>query len=89
MTDQKTITLSKPLKFGEGEIVTVTINPPRPSQLKGLSLIDILKLDTAAIGTLLTRVTEPGLDPGQIDDLSLADFTALAVALQGFSRRRR
>lgn len=84
MTEPKTITLSKPLKFGDSEIVTVTINAPRPSQLRGLSLIDILKLDTNAIGQLLPRVTEPGLDPSQIDELSLADFTAMAVALQGF-----
>lgn len=84
MTEPKTITLSRPLKFGDGEIVTVTINPPRPSQLKGLSLIDILKMDTGAIGTLLPRITEPVLDPHQVDELSLPDFTVLAVALQDF-----
>jgi hypothetical protein len=84
MTNTRTIALSRPLPGGAGEIAQITLTAPRPSQLRGLSIIDLLKLDAGAMCTLLSRISEPALDPRQVDELALADFSALAVAAQGF-----
>jgi hypothetical protein len=84
MTDQptKTVALFEPLKVGGKKVSEITIRQPRTGELRGLSLIDVLRLDVAAYLTLLPRITE--LDGGHLDEMALVDFNRLCVATQGF-----
>lgn len=78
------ITLKSPLKRGEDTITEVELRKPKVGTLRGLQLSMIQAQDVAAVATLLTRITAPALDEGEIDALDIEDFTVLSMAVLGF-----
>jgi hypothetical protein len=65
--DTRTALLSAPIKRGETTINRVTLRKPDTGSLRGLALVDVLRMEMKAIGTLALRIS----------DLSASEFEAL------------
>ena len=78
-----TVILSKPIKRGDQEIITITINDTI-KQAGSLRLVDVLNFDFDAVSTLLTRTTSPQLTSTEIAALATGDFTALCEEITPF-----
>lgn len=85
------VILSKPVKRGDQEIITITITDTikQAGSLRGLRLVDVLNFDFDAVSTLLTRTTSPQLTNAEIAALATGDFTALCEEITPFWRSRR
>lgn len=81
----KTIQLDYPIKSaGDQEIKEVTVHKPSSGALRGLSLTDLLRMETNALHTILPRVTQPMLVKQDVDKLDPADLVQLGTAVVGF-----
>lgn len=80
------VILSKPVKRGDQEIITITITDTikQAGSLRGLRLVDVLNFDFDAVSTLLTRTTSPQLTSAEIAALATGDFTALCEEITPF-----
>ncbi|HBQ5421770.1 TPA: phage tail assembly protein [Klebsiella pneumoniae] len=80
------VILSKPVKRGDQEIITITITDTikQAGSLRGLRLVDVLNFDFDAVSTLLTRTTSPQLTSAEIASLATGDFTALCEEITPF-----
>ena len=84
MTTQ-TITLDVPIKRGETEITTITLRKPMGGALRGVSLRELLDMDTASIIKVVSRVSEPTLSEIELNTVvDPADLLQMGVALSGF-----
>ena len=81
---QGTITLETPLKRGDQTITAVNLRKPAAGELRGVALADLLRLDVAALITVLPRITSPTLTPQDVSGLDLVDLTALGTGVLGF-----
>lgn len=79
-----TITLETPLKRGDQTITAVTLRKPASGELRGIALADLLRLDVAALITVLPRITSPALTTQDAQQLDLVDLTALGTEVLGF-----
>lgn len=80
----KTITLDTPITTGGKEVNTITVRKPLGGALRGLSLTDLLRLETNALHSLLPRVTEPMLLKQDVEKLDPADLVQLGTAVVSF-----
>jgi len=80
------VILSKPVKRGDQEIITITITDTikQAGSLRGLRLVDVLNFDFDAVSTLLTRTTSPQLTSTEIAALASGDFTAFCEEITPF-----
>ncbi|RZB03260.1 phage tail assembly protein [Klebsiella pneumoniae] len=80
------VILSKPIKRGDQEITTITINDniKQAGSLRGLRLVDVLNFDFDAVSTLLTRITTPSLTSSDVGSIATGDFTALCEEITPF-----
>ena len=79
-----TVTLETPLKRGDQTISAVTLRKPASGELRGVALADLLRLDVAALITVLPRITSPALTTQDAQQLDLVDLTALGTEVLGF-----
>ncbi len=79
-----TITLEAPIKRGDQTITAVNLRKPAAGELRGVALADLLRLDVAALITVLPRITSPTLTPQDVSGLDLVDLTALGTGVLGF-----
>lgn len=85
--DQKpdnTVTLEKPIKRGEKEITSITLNKPNSGGLRGCSLRGLLDFQTDDIIKVLPRVTEPALTDAEAARLEPVDLLKLGAVIAGF-----
>lgn len=82
--DTTTIPLSRPIKRGSGDLAKLTLREPSTGDLRGLKLTDLLQMDTAALLTVLTRITAEGLTGPEAASLSPADLVRAGGAVVGF-----
>ena len=78
------ITLETPLKRGDQTITSISLRKPAAGELRGIALADLLRLDVAALITVLPRITTPTLTAQDVGQLDLVDLTALGGELLGF-----
>jgi hypothetical protein len=81
---EETVTLSQPILRGKQTIDTLVIRKPKPMNLRGMKVVDILQLDVDCIVTLAQRVATPPLTDLEARNLDPADLTKIGVAVQGF-----
>lgn len=81
---QVEVSLKKPVQHGDSSISSVIVREPTESTLRGLSLIDVLKLESQALTILIPRVTSPTLHANHTAALSAADRLKLGLAIQSF-----
>ena len=79
-----TITFETPLTRGDQAITGVTLRKPAAGELRGIALADLLRLDVAALITVLPRITSPTLTAQDVAGLDLVDLTAIGTEVLGF-----
>ncbi|TDL83902.1 phage tail assembly protein [Meridianimarinicoccus aquatilis] len=78
----RTIILSCPIRRNGGDLETLTLRAPRPDDIRGLFLVDLLKMDTT---TLLPRISVDGLTGHEARQLAFADVIKLGGEVIGFA----
>ena len=78
------IPLETPLKRGEIEITTITLNKPNAGALRGASLRGLLDFQTEDIIKVLPRVTSPALTDFEANRLDPADLVQMGTVIAGF-----
>ncbi|MCL2656136.1 MAG: phage tail assembly protein [Betaproteobacteria bacterium] len=81
---EETITLAQPIVRGAQTIATLVIRKPKPLNMRGMKILDILQLDVDCIVTLAQRVATPPLTDIEARNLDPADITKIGMAVQGF-----
>lgn len=81
---QVEVSLKKPVQHGDNQISSVIVREPTESALRGLSLIDVLKMESQALSILIPRLTTPTLHANHTAALSASDRLRLALAIQSF-----
>lgn len=79
-----TVTLTQPIMRGETSIDRVTLRKPKASELRGLSLQDIVRIEVTAIIEIIPRISDPILLKEEADNLDADDFAEIAGAIRGF-----
>lgn len=79
-----TITLDTPIKRGEQDIAVIMVRKPGSGELRGVSLMDLMRMDVTALHTVLPRITAPTLTTADVSKLDPADLVKLASEVTGF-----
>ncbi len=79
-----TVTLDTPLKRGDTAITQIELRKPRAGELRGVALYDLVRMDVAAVQTVLPRITTPTLTRPEVDSLDPADMFQLAAEVSAF-----
>lgn len=78
------ITLEMPLKRGDSEITVVTVRRPVSGELRGLSMLDLMRMEIDAVQKVLPRVTVPTLTAFDVAQLDPADTAQFGMAITDF-----
>lgn len=79
-----TVTLETPIKRGEHSIGEVAVRKPAAGELRGCSLVDLMRMEVTALHTVLPRITTPTLTQHDISQMDPADLTQLATTVSNF-----
>lgn len=79
-----TITLDTPIVRGEQKIEQLSLRKPVAGELRGIALSDLMRLDVAALGVLLPRITSPMLTSHDVNQLDLVDLAAIGGEIVSF-----
>lgn len=83
--NSRTVVLDTPIRRANGnEITEVQLLKPNAGALRGLSLTELLQMNTLALQTILPRITQPQITKPDTANLDAADLVALGTALVGF-----
>lgn len=80
----ETITLETPIKRGDKDIVSITLHKPNTGALRGVSLRELLDMNTDAIVAVVPRVSDPKLTPQEMQTMEPCDLLKMGAALAGF-----
>ena len=80
----KTITLDTPLQRGTQTITEIAVRKPAAGELRGLSLTDLIRIETGALIEALPRVTTPPLSKHEVMALDPSDLLQLGTVLATF-----
>ena len=78
------IPLDTPIKRGDQVISVLTLRKPGSGELRGVSLMDLMRMDVSALHTVLPRITTPTLTTADVSKLDLADLVKIATEVTGF-----
>tara|TARA_B100001094_G_scaffold331808_1_gene401415 strand:+ start:4483 stop:4776 length:294 start_codon:yes stop_codon:yes gene_type:complete len=81
-TTEKTILLTQALE--EGRMTSLVIRKPMPSDLRGLKLLDIIQMDTAAVAQLVPRISLNGFSAQHFYQLDPADLLTVMTEIATF-----
>lgn len=74
------VELSTPIQVDGQEVAEIALRKPSAGELRGLSLMDILRMETDTMFKLLPRITQPPLSPAQLaSEIEAEDFTELVT----------
>lgn len=79
-----TVTLSTPIAREGGPVEVINLRRPSAGELRGLSLVDVTKLETDAMFKLIPRISSPFLTEAELAALAPADWLAIAIEVAGF-----
>ena len=93
-TDTQTVTapgvptevveLETPLQRGKTLVKEITVRKPMSGGMRGVSLVDIMNLDVAALTKVMPRITTPALTEAELKTMDIVDLVQLGTALNGF-----
>ena len=83
------VELDEPISRGGEMIRKITLRRPKAGALRGLNLIDVAHLDVSALVKLLPRISEPVLTEYDVNNMELADLTALGSEVASFLAQKR
>lgn len=80
----KVITLNHPITRGDQTITAVTVRKPNSGALRGISILELIRMQTEAVMTVLPRVTEPTLIEAEVNQLDPSDLLQFGIEVAGF-----
>lgn len=83
------ITLDTPLTRGETEITELRLRKPTSGELRGVSLADVLQMQTDALITLIPRLSTPSLTAAEVRQMDPADLVQCGGEIAGFLLTKR
>ncbi|MGP9665987.1 phage tail assembly protein [Halomonas sp. AOP22-C1-8] len=83
------IELDAPLKRGEQTIDSITLRKPKSGELRGVSLADVLQMQTDALITLIPRLSSPSLTAAEVRQMDPADLVQCGGEIAGFLLTKR
>ena len=84
-TAPRTVTLTRPIERQGAEPITeLRVVEPSVGALRGVKLVELLRLDVATLQTVLPRIVQPLIGPDDVAALAPVDFFALGAATLGF-----
>lgn len=78
--------LDTPIKRGDQVINQVILRKPDAPEMRGLSMLSLIQMETNAVEKLLPRISTPALLPGDVKDG--ADLFAMATEVANFLLNR-
>ncbi|WP_219863154.1 phage tail assembly protein [Vreelandella piezotolerans] len=84
-----TITLDTPLTRGETAITELRLRKPTSGELRGVSLADVLQMQTDALITLIPRLSTPSLTATEVRQMDPADLVQCGGEIAGFLLTKR
>jgi hypothetical protein len=79
------VTLKNPIKLGDKkEIKSIDIREPKAGDMRGISVLDVMRLEVSAYRELLPRITSPIITKAQIDDMYFCDITKMMDKVSDF-----
>lgn len=79
-----TVTLGTPIVRGDQTVGMIQIRKPKSGELRGLSMVDLVKLEVDVLHTLLPRITIPNLTEVEVAALDPSDLFQCATEVAGF-----
>ncbi|MCB2051370.1 MAG: phage tail assembly protein [Novosphingobium sp.] len=79
-----TVELGKPIKRGQQEITNIQLREPNAGEMRGLSMVDVAKLETDTIIKLIPRISIPPLLADEVGAMAPNDFFAVATEVANF-----
>lgn len=83
-TTPNTVTLEHPIRRADSTIETVTLRCPTAGELRGISLLELMNLNTDAIIKVLPRITAPALAEVELKQMRPADLVQMATEVVSF-----
>lgn len=83
------IALDEPIKRGEQSIDSITLRKPKSGELRGVSLADVLQMQTDALITLIPRLSTPSLTAVEVRQMDPADLVQCGGEIAGFLLTKR
>ncbi|MGO2242245.1 MAG: phage tail assembly protein [Halomonas sp.] len=83
------IKLDEPIKRGEQTIREITLRKPKSGELRGISLADVLQMQTDALITLIPRLSTPSLTAAEVRQMDPADLVQCGGEIAGFLLTKR
>lgn len=83
------IELDDPIKRGEQKITEITLRKPKSGELRGVSLADVLQMQTDALITLIPRLSTPSLTAAEVRQMDPADLVQCGGEIAGFLLTKR
>ncbi|WP_022955759.1 phage tail assembly protein [Perlucidibaca piscinae] len=84
MKNPNLVTLDEPLQRGTLLITEIEVRKPKAGALRGLQLVDVLRMDVDALRVLLPRITTPALTAQDVLELDPADLLQLGAKVSDF-----
>lgn len=78
------ITLDTPITRGEQKITAVEVRKPASGELRGCSLVDLIRMEVTALHTVLPRITTPTLTQHEVANLDPADLMQFGSMVTDF-----
>lgn len=76
-------------KRGEETILKVTVRRPKAGELRGLSTVDLIRQEYAAVEAVAPRITSPVMTKADVAALSPADLMTLGSEIAAFFLTKR
>lgn len=83
------IVLDEPIKRGEQTLSEITLRKPKSGELRGVSLADVLQMQTDALITLIPRLSTPSLTAVEVRQMDPADLVQCGGEIAGFLLTKR
>ena len=81
---KETVTLETPIKRGDQVIKTVELRKPASGELRGIALIDLMRMDVSALTKVLPRISSPTLTEHDVGQMDTADLAQMGSTVSGF-----
>lgn len=79
-----TIALDNPLTRGDQKVSKVVLRRPTGAELRGVSLLDLMRIDTTAVCEVLPRISTPALTKQELAAMDAVTLVELGAAVSSF-----
>ncbi|MDG4811654.1 phage tail assembly protein [Hydrogenovibrio sp. 3SP14C1] len=80
----KNVVLPTPQKIGGEKVESITLRKPFSGELRGLSVLDVVKMQVDTLATLMPRITTPSITPEEFATLEPENLAELSMEIAGF-----